>query len=92
MKTNKTVRFILAGILSLTVILTAYGAGVLAKQDGQPQTLCPVMGGEIDKSAYQDYEGKRVYFCCPGCKKTFLENPEKYIQGMEAKGISLESL
>ena len=33
------------------------------------QTTCPVMGGAINKDVYADYEGKRVYFCCPGCDK-----------------------
>jgi YHS domain-containing protein len=90
MKTEKTARFYLTGILSLAVILTVYGGGVLANQEGQPQKLCPIMGGEIDKSAYTDYEGKRVYFCCPGCKATFMEKPDKYIEDMESKGIVLE--
>lgn len=90
MRTKKTTRFILEGILSIAVLLAAYGTGVLAKQEGQPQKVCPILGGEIDKSAYVDYEGKRVYFCCPGCRKTFLENPDKYMKDMESKGIELE--
>ena len=92
MRTEKTARFYVTGILSLAIILTVYGGGLLAKQDGQPQKLCPVMGGEIDKSAYVDHEGKRVYFCCPGCKATFMEKPDKYIEGMESQGIVLESV
>ena len=43
------------------------------------QTLCPVMGGAINKKYFIDYEGKKVYFCCPGCEKTFLNDPEKYL-------------
>ena len=54
------------------------------------QTVCPVMGGKINKDVYVDYRGKRVYFCCPGCEKKFLEDPEKYIQQMEAEGVVLE--
>ena len=92
MKTEKTARFCLTGILSIAIILTVLGGAVLAKQEGQPQTLCPVLGGEIDKSAYVDYEGKRVYFCCAGCKATFMEKPDKYIEDMESKGIVLEKV
>jgi YHS domain-containing protein len=92
MRTRKTTRFCLSGILSLAIVLTVYGGVVLAKQEGQPQKLCPIMGGAIDKSAYLDYEGKRVYFCCPGCKTTFMENPDKYMKDMESKGIVLESV
>jgi YHS domain-containing protein len=53
------------------------------------QKLCPVMGGKIDKTAYVDYQGKRVYFCCAGCKDAFLKEPDKHVKAMEAKGIEL---
>jgi Cu(I)/Ag(I) efflux system membrane fusion protein len=43
------------------------------------QTTCPVMGGPIDPNVYTEYKGKRVYFCCKGCDKKFMENPEKYL-------------
>ena len=62
-----------------------------AGEKGKAQSLCPVMGGEIDKTAYVDYEGKRVYFCCPGCKPTFLKDPKKYLKKMESEGIVLEA-
>jgi len=43
------------------------------------QTMCPVMGGAIDKNIFVEYKGKKVYFCCPGCKDKFNEEPEKYL-------------
>jgi YHS domain-containing protein len=43
------------------------------------QTMCPVMGGAIDKNIFVEYKGKKVYFCCPGCEKQFKEDPEKYL-------------
>jgi YHS domain-containing protein len=43
------------------------------------QTICPVMGGAINKSIYTEYKGKKVYFCCAGCKEKFDAEPEKYI-------------
>ena len=43
------------------------------------QTICPVMGGEIDRNIYTEYKGRKVYFCCAGCEKKFLTNPEKYV-------------
>jgi YHS domain-containing protein len=52
---------------------------------GQPvaqlaeQTMCPVMGGAIDKTIFTEYKGKKVYFCCKGCVDTFNANPEKYV-------------
>jgi Cu(I)/Ag(I) efflux system membrane fusion protein len=45
----------------------------------EEQTLCPVMGGPINKEYFIVYKGKKVYFCCPGCEKIFLDNPEKYL-------------
>jgi Cu(I)/Ag(I) efflux system membrane fusion protein len=51
----------------------------------KPQTLCPVMGGKINRDIYVDYQGKRIYFCCPGCEETFLEDPEKYLEKMKAE-------
>lgn len=47
------------------------------------QTTCPVMGGKIDKDIYVDYQGRRVYFCCPGCPEKFNEDPEKYLAKLE---------
>ncbi len=43
------------------------------------QTMCPVMDAPINKAYAVEYEGKTVYFCCPGCDSTFLEEPEKYL-------------
>ncbi len=44
------------------------------------QKTCPVMDGNpIDKQYFTEYEGKKVYFCCPGCDKKFNANPEQYI-------------
>ena len=43
------------------------------------QKTCPVMGGTINKELYTEYKGKKVYFCCAGCKPKFEAEPEKYI-------------
>lgn len=43
------------------------------------QTTCPVMGGAINKELFTEYQGKKVYFCCDGCKEKFLADPEKYL-------------
>jgi YHS domain-containing protein len=41
----------------------------------------PVCGMEVDPktATYKsDYMGQMYYFCSPGCKKDFDQNPEKY--------------
>ena len=67
-------------------------AGPMQRHDmgGKPQTLCPVMGGEINKDIYVDYQGMRVYFCCAACKEPFLKEPEKYLQQMREAGVEPE--
>lgn len=45
--------------------------------------VCPVMGHPVDPDVSIVYQGKRIYFCCPGCDKKFLEDPEKYIRILE---------
>lgn len=50
-----------------------------AKDTAIEQKVCPVMGQPIDKDLFVEYEGKKVYFCCPGCVDTFKKDPEKYL-------------
>lgn len=78
-------------ILSLAVFF-ALGLGVAAPAYCQApnQTRCPVMGGFPNKRLYSDYQGKRVYFCCPPCVREFQKNPEKYMKQMEKQGVVLE--
>jgi YHS domain-containing protein len=42
------------------------------------QKTCPIMGGAINKKTFTKYKGKKVYFCCPGCKPAFEKNPQEY--------------
>jgi len=43
------------------------------------QKTCPVMAGAINTKYFTEYKGKKVYFCCPGCKEKFEASPEQYI-------------
>jgi YHS domain-containing protein len=41
----------------------------------------PICKMEVDEKTAQyksEYKGKTYYFCAPGCKKKFDENPEQY--------------
>jgi YHS domain-containing protein len=52
---------------------------VAAVTDVIEQTTCPIMGAPINKNLFTEYKGKKVYFCCPGCKEKFEEAPEQYL-------------
>lgn len=54
------------------------------------QTICPVMGGDINKNIYADHSGKRVYFCCSICESQFKKSPEIFIKKLEHQGVIFE--
>ena len=62
-----------------------------APAQAKAQTTCPVLGGNIDKNVYADYQGKRIYFCCKGCDVEFKKNPEKYLKKLEDEGVTPEA-
>ena len=55
----------------------------------QPQEVCPLGKGAIDKNSFADYKGKRVYLCGDGCKPEFKKNADKIIADLEAEGVEL---
>lgn len=52
----------------------------------QPQTICPVMGGPIDKRFYADYNGYRIYVCCEGCIYQLKRTPKLYFKTLKRYG------
>lgn len=71
---------------SLTTIAHAEGGDRQGQQQEAAQSdivqqQCPVMTDKkIDQDIYADYQGKRVYFCCTFCRRTFLPDPKKYLE------------
>jgi YHS domain-containing protein len=48
----------------------------------------PVCKMEVDEQSARftcTYQGKSYYFCAPGCKKAFDEDPEGYVHENEQK-------
>lgn len=41
--------------------------------------VCKMTVDEKTAKITSEYNGKKYYFCAPGCKKAFDENPSKYI-------------
>ena len=81
------------GVLLVTLALTLAPASIMAQTaQGKPQTVCPVLSGNIDKNVYVDYKGHRIYFCCKGCDTEFKKDPEKYLKKMESQGVTLEKI
>lgn len=50
------------------------------------EAICPVRKEKFTitaKSPMVEYKGKKYYFCCPGCDKEFMKDPEKYLKDMD---------
>jgi len=56
------------------------------------QKVCPIRKEAIDPEVSVDYQGQRIYFCCPGCDKKFLENPDAYFAEMKERGEIAENI
>ncbi len=41
--------------------------------------VCDMQVDEEKAAATSEYRGKTYYFCAPGCKKAFDQDPEKYL-------------
>ena len=78
--------------VTLFALVAAGCGGTQAKPDDAPvvagealpdEATCPVMGEKFKPtkdSQFSTYEGKKVYFCCPGCKGKFDGDPAKYMK------------
>jgi YHS domain-containing protein len=49
----------------------------------------PVCGMEVDEETAEwksEHMGKTYYFCSPGCKRSFDQNPAQYLEGGHSEG------
>jgi YHS domain-containing protein len=57
-------------------------AAVVDFKNDKGELVCPVMNTVIAKKeeaqGFQDFEGKRYYFCCGKCPSAFKSDPAKY--------------
>lgn len=56
------------------------------------QSLCPVMGGQINKDLFVDHNGHRIYVCCEGCLARIKADPEKYVNKLKTEGTVLDRI
>jgi YHS domain-containing protein len=47
--------------------------------------VCDMEVNEKTAKWKSNYKGKTYYFCAPGCKKSFDEEPEMYIAGKKTE-------
>jgi len=87
MAASAAVAFMAAGIVFAE---DAAPAAKTAEQAVKKQTICPVMGGEVNKKLFVDADGKRIYVCCKDCLGTLKKDPTKYIALLEKQGITLD--
>lgn len=56
------------------------------------QKICPIGKKEIDPDSFIEFQGQKVYFCCPGCDKKFLKDPDLYFGQMKERGEVTENI
>jgi YHS domain-containing protein len=55
------------------------------------QKTCPVSGeklGGMGKPVFVDWKGRRVFFCCAGCKPDFQKDPAKYLAKLPGEKLA----
>jgi YHS domain-containing protein len=80
---NRNIRTI-SLMIALAVILAV---GIAAQQKSADTAVDPVCGMTVVKAnakATFDYKGTTYYFCNPGCKDSFVKDPEKYLKAQAA--------
>jgi len=82
-------------VVSLSLLLKRYipPARLDNQLEAKKMAIDPVCKMVVDEKTAKlksDYKGKTYYFCAPGCKKAFEENPIKYLdnQGSKSRGCS----
>jgi YHS domain-containing protein len=87
---KKLISVIVALVLAISVAGVGWAAPpplIEKSMARKSQVACPVQGGKINKDIYADYQGQRVYFCCPDCIPIFKKNPEAYLKKMREQGV-----
>lgn len=82
MKGRLIIRLTLLGLVFVIFCAKDNSIAAISNDEIGRKAICPVTKEEFKitkNTRFVDYQGKRYYFCCPGCDKQFLKNPEKYV-------------
>lgn len=85
---NHLKRFFPVALLLLTFLVASV---TFVYADKPNQQICPVMKGPVNRAIHTDYQGKRIFFCCPPCVGQFEKAPEKFMKQLEKEGVILEN-
>nr|WP_287410236.1 hypothetical protein [Pseudodesulfovibrio sp.] len=66
-------------------------AGIAHAAPGN-QKKCPVMGFDVSRDLFTDYQARRIYFCCSACPGDFKKQPDFYMEKMRRDGVVLEEV
>ena len=61
----------------------------VTKEEIGKEAVCPSTGEKFkvtEKTPSVSYKGKSYFFCCPGCDKSFIKNPEKFLAKKKETG------
>ena len=61
----------------------------VTQDEAGKEAACPVTGEKVvvsTETVSALYKGEIYYFCCPGCDKSFMANPEKYAKKKAVAG------
>jgi len=100
---RKTITLALLALVTFTSHLMASGShshgGSHGNKDSNhkvvtkgTQKVCPIRKEAIDPDVFIEYQGQKVYFCCPGCDKKFLKDAELYFGQMKERGEVAENI
>jgi len=90
---NKIKIIIAAIIITGGVLFGLYcankGAKTINTSNISKEAICPVTKEKFKitpHTPFVEYKNTKYYFCCPGCDKKFLSDPEKYIETKDTTG------
>lgn len=68
-------------VAAVAVFIAVLNLFPISSRSGETTNqYCPVTTTElVDENIFVDYQGQRIYFCCKGCRKDFLADPERYL-------------